>query len=479
MHAAERLWRRHFLSRTTLGIGTAALAGLLDRENPGTAAPTAQRAQRPHVPPRARRVIYLFMSGGPSQIDLFDPKPNLLERFDEELPESVRMGQRLTTMTAGQRRFPIAPSRFRFAQHGQSGAWISELLPHLSTVADELAIVRTVHTDAINHDPAITFLQTGSQVPGRPSLGSWVSYGLGSANDQLPTFAVLQSRWSASLEAQALSARLWGTGFLPTRHAGVALRSEGAPVLYLADPPGVSRALRRDMLDGLARLNQLHLADSGDPSVADRIAQYELAFRMQDAIPQLANFADEPRHILDLYGPDVQQPGSFAANCLLARRLAQHDVRFIQVFIRGWDHHADLPRDLALQCRDVDQATAALIRDLRQHGLLEETLVVWGGEFGRTTYCQGKLTAGDYGRDHHPRCFTMLLAGGGIRPGISYGQTDEFGYNIADRPVHIHDLNATILHCLGLDHRRLVFRFQGRDFRLTDVHGHVVRELLS
>ena len=469
--------RRHFFGRTSFGIGTAALASLLTQD--GWAATHRGILRQPHHAPRAKRVIYLFMSGAPSQIDLFDHKPQLAPLFDKDLPESVRKGQRLTTMTSGQTRFPLAPSIFQFARHGESGAEFSELLPHLSAVADELTVVKSVFTEAINHDPAITYIQTGSQIPGRPSLGAWLSYGLGSINQDLPAFVVLHSSWSAKRDAQALYERLWGTGFLPSRHAGVSLRSQGDPVLFLSNPRGVSDRMRRRMLNSLSQLNQEQYRAVGDPEILTRIAQYEMAYRMQKSIPELIDFSDEPQHVLDLYGPDVAKPGTFAANCLLARRLAQRDVRCVQVFIRGWDQHGNLPSDLRLQARDVDQATAGLIRDLKQQGLLEDTLIVWGGEFGRTAYCQGGLTRENYGRDHHPRCFTVLLAGGGVQAGLTYGQTDDFSYNIVENPVHIHDLNATILHCLGINHEQLTFRFQGRDFRLTDVHGNVVHELLA
>jgi len=469
--------RRHFFGRATLGVGTAALVSLLQRDGFGTS--QNSRVAERHLAPRAKRIIYLFMSGAPSQLDLFDCKPKLNDMFDQDLPDSVRRGQRLTTMTSGQKRFPLAPSMFKFAQHGTSGAWLSELLPFLSSVADELTFIKSVHTEAINHDPAITYIQTGSQIPGRPSLGAWLSYGLGSDNKDLPDFVVLHSSWSAKREAQALFERLWGTGFLPTKHAGVSLRSKGDPVLFLSNPKGITDPLRRRMLDGLAQLNRQQYKAVGDPEIMSRIAQYEMAYRLQKSVPELMDFSNEPQHVLDLYGPDVTKPGTFAANCLLARRLAQRDVRCIQVFIRGWDHHGNLPRDLRLQASDIDQPTAALIQDLKQRGLLEDTLVVWGGEFGRTAYCQGNLTETNYGRDHHPRCFTVLMAGGGIKPGLEYGQTDDFSYNVVKNPVHIHDLNATLLNCLGIDHERLTYRLQGRDFRLTDVHGKIVREILA
>lgn len=474
--------RRYFFGRTACGLGTAALASLL---NPGLFAgehPSFGATEQhlpPHHPPTAKRVIYLFMSGAPSQMDLFDYKPKMDALYDQDLPASVVHGQRLTTMTSGQARFPIVPSIYRFAQHGEAGAWMSELLPNMARTADDWTIVKTVHTEAINHDPAITFMQTGSQIPGRPSFGAWVSYGLGSENADLPAFVVMHSRWSAKREAQAVFERLWGAGFLPSSHAGVSLRSQGDPVLYLSNPPGITPPRRRRMLDSLRTLNQWQTERTGDPEIDARIAQYELAYRMQMSVPQLTDFSDEPQSVLDLYGPEVQQPGSFAYNCLMARRLAERNVRFIQVFHRGWDHHEDLTRDLPLQCRDVDHATAGLIQDLKRTGLLDDTLVVWGGEFGRTIYCQGSLSKQNYGRDHHPRCFTMLMAGGGMRPGLSYGQTDEFCYNIDDKPVHLHDLNATLLHCLGIQHEQLTYRFQGRDYRLTDVHGQVVHDLLS
>ena len=469
--------RRHFFGRTSLGIGTAALASLLHKD--GFAASRDGILPRPHHPVKAKRIIYLFMSGAPSQIDLFDHKPKLMDLFDKDLPESVRQGQRLTTMTSGQKRFPLAPTIFEFQRHGQSGAEVSELMPHIASIADQLTFVKSVHTEAINHDPAITYIQTGSQIPGRPSLGAWLSYGLGSSNENLPGFVVLHSSWSAKRDAQALYERLWGTGFLPSKHAGVSLRSTGDPVLFLSNPDGVTDSMRRQMLDGLARLNQEQYDAVGDPEILTRIAQYEMSYKMQKSIPELIDFSDEPQHILDLYGPEVTKPGTFAANCLLARRLAQRDVRCIQVFIRGWDQHGNLPGDLRLQAGDVDQATAGLITDLKQQGLLDDTLVVWGGEFGRTAYCQGGLTRENYGRDHHPRCFTVFMAGGGVKPGVSYGKTDDFSYNVVENPVHIHDLNATILHCMGIDHERLTYRFQGRDFRLTDVHGNVVQDILA
>ena len=480
---ALKLTRRHFFGQASTGIGVAALASMLQADGYGGTRPAAERTggilAEPHFAPKAKRVIYLFMSGAPSQIDLFDHKPKLNDMFDKDLPDSVVNGQRFTTMTSGQARFPIAPSMFRFSKHGQSGAEMSELLPHMASVADDLAIIKSVNTEAINHDPAITYIQTGSQIPGRPSLGAWLSYGLGSSNSDLPAFVVLHSTWSAKRDAQALYERLWGTGFLPSKHAGVSLRSNGDPVLYLSNPPGVGSDLRRRMLNGLKTLNEKQFDVVGDPEIETRIAQYEMAYRMQTSVPELTDLSNEPESILKMYGPDVHKPGTFAANCLLARRMAERNVPFVQVFIRGWDQHGSLPTDIRYQCKDVDQGTAALIKDLKQKGMLDDTLVIWGGEFGRTTYCQGKLTKTDYGRDHHPRCFTVLMAGGGIKRGITYGATDDFSYNVIENPVHIHDLNATILHCLGIDHERLTYRFQGRDFRLTDVHGTIVNDILA
>jgi hypothetical protein len=479
----ELMTRRYFFGRAAAGIGSVALASLLNENLYASSQQTGDAdggvLGRPHFPAKAKRVIYLSMNGAPSQFETFDYKPKLNDLFDTDLPDSIRMGQRITTMTSGQKRLPIAPSIFKFARHGQEGAWVSELLPHTAGIVDDISIVRSVNTDAINHDPACTFVFSGSQQPGRPSLGAWVSYGLGRLNHNLPAFVVLHSSWSSKRDAQAVFSRLWGSGFLPSKHQGVSLRSSGDPVLYLSNPPGVDAASRRRMLDALAELNQKELETVGDPEIQTRIAQYEMAYRMQTSVPELTHMADEPKHILDMYGPDVHIPGTVASNCLLARRLAERNVRFIQIFQRGWDHHGNLPTDMRLQCRDVDQPCAALIKDLKQRGMLEDTLVVWGGEFGRTVYCQGKLTREDYGRDHHPRCFSMWLAGGGIKPGVVYGQTDDFSYNIVKDPVHVHDLNATILRCLGVNHERLTFRFQGCDFRLTDVHGSPVRGILT
>lgn len=474
MNAQINLERRRFLTQSASGLGVAALSTLFAQdgfaENSGTL---------PHFTPRAKRVIYLFQSGGPSQMDLFDYKPTMKEYFDKDLPDSIRMGQRITTMTSGQKRFPVAPSIFQFQRHGESGAWLSELLPHTASVADQICFVKTVVTDAINHDPAVTFFQTGSQIAGRPSMGSWVSYGLGTENADLPAFVAMTSLGTGNKNDQPLYDRLWGSGFLPTTHQGVKFRGTDDPVLYLKNPPGVAPDVKRIMLDDLAELNRQRLGIVGDPEIATRIAQYELAFRMQTSIPQLADFSTESKHVLEMYGPDVEKPGTYAANCLLARRLSERGVRFVQLFHRGWDQHNKLPTALRGQCADTDQPTTALIKDLRQRGLLDETLIVWGGEFGRTIYCQGELSSTNYGRDHHPRCFTVWMAGGGIRPGMSWGKTDDFSYNVTENPVQVYDLHATMLHLLGIDHRRLTFRFQGRDHRLTDAHGNVVRELLA
>lgn len=463
------LSRRQALHRGGVCLGAAAMATLCH--------PDLQAGQT-HFPPRARRIIYLFMHGGPSQMDLFDDKPALQRQRGMELPAAVRGNQRLTGMTSGQDSFPVTPSVFRFARHGQSGATVSELLPHIGSVADELCLIRSMHTEAINHDPAVTFLQTGHQQPGRPSLGAWLSYGLGSENQNLPAFVVLLSRGSAARPDDPLHARLWGSAFLPSDHQGVSFRSSGDPVLYLSNPPGLDAAMRGRLLDGLQSLNRQLLQATGDPEIRTRMAQFELAARMQMSVPELTDLSSESESTFDLYGPDSRRPGTFAANCILARRMLERDVRFVQLYHRGWDQHYNLPSDLRLQCRDVDQPCAALVRDLRQRGLLEDTLIVWGGEFGRTIYSQGRPQPDNYGRDHHGRCFTMWLAGGGIRPGLTYGSTDDFSYNVAENPVHVHDLNATLLHCLGIDHTRLTFRHKGRQFRLTDVHGSVVSDVL-
>jgi uncharacterized protein (DUF1501 family) len=467
------------LGRATTGIGAAALASLLD---PRLLAADKLRGALDalHFAPKAKRIIYLVMSGGPSHIDLFDYNPKLKDVHGTELPGSVRMGQRITGMTSGQASFPCVAPMFKFAQHGQTGTWLSELLPHTAQVVDELCLVKSVNTEAINHDPAITFLQTGSQQPGRPSLGAWLSYGLGSENENLPTFVVMISQGSGNKTDQPIFSRLWGAGFLPSQHQGVRFRAGENPVLYLANPPGIDRDSRRRMLDGVARLNELSAQTVGDPEITARIAQYEMAFRMQASVPELTDLSKEPQSVLDMYGiKDDGVDGGYARNCLLARRMAERGVRFIQLMHRGWDQHGSLPGQIRGQCRDVDQPSAALVKDLKQRGLLDDTLVVWGGEFGRTVYCQGALTKDNYGRDHHGRCFTVWLAGGGIKPGISHGQTDDYCYNVVADGVHVHDLNATLLRCLGIDHTRLTYRFQGRDFRLTDIHGTVVEKLLA
>jgi hypothetical protein len=464
------LSRRGFIGSTATGIATAALASVRNSQ---------AEAGLAHAKARAKRVVYLFMHGGPAQMDLFDDKPLLGNQHGRELPDSVKNKQRLTGMTSNQKSFPIASSAFRFRQHGQSGIQLSELLPHLGSVVDDLCVIKSMHTEAINHDPAVTYLQTGHQQPGRPSLGAWLNYGLGSENKNLPGFVVLLSRGSAARPDDPLHARLWGSAFLPSSHQGVRLRSTTDPVLYLSNPSGISDESRRRILNVLKEINERHHRRAGDPEIATRILQFELAFRMQTSVPELMDFSDETEATFKMYGPDAKVPGSFAANCLLARRMIERDVRTIQLFHRGWDQHYNLPSDLRLQCRDVDQPCAAFVRDLKQRGLLDDTLIVWGGEFGRTTYSQGKLETNNYGRDHHGGCFTIWLAGGGIKPGITYGQTDDFSYNIAHNPVHVHDLNATILHCLGIDHKQLTFKSKGRQYRLTDVHGKVIHDVLS
>ena len=465
--------RRHFFSQSATGI--AALSTLLhgeDRKRFGGLDGV------PHFAPKAKRVIYLFQSGGPSQLELFDYKPRLKDFAGTDLPESIRKGQRLTAMSATQAAFPTVPSKFAFAQHGQSGAWASELIPHTAAMVDKLTIVRSMFTEAINHDPAVTFLQTGSQIAGRPSMGAWLAYGLGAETEDLPAFVVLISPGSGG-GGQPIYDRLWGSGFLPSRFQGVKFRSVGDPVLFLSNPAGMTREDRRRYLDGLNELNRLEAEDYGDPETLTRITQYEMAFRMQASVPELTDLSKEPDTVVDSYGPDARKPGTFAANCLLARRLAERGVRFIQLYHRDWDHHGGLPAELPKRCMETDQPAAALVRDLEARGMLDETLVVWGGEFGRTVYCQGRLTPTDYGRDHHPRCFTMWMAGGGMKPGTVYGETDDYSYNITADPVHVHDLQATVLHCLGIDHTKLTYKFQGRHFRLTDVHGRVVAGLLK
>ena len=467
--------RRSMLQGTASALGAAALAGLLARESQAA----ASRGTVPtHFAPKAKRVVYLFQSGGPSHLELLDYKPKLKELHGSELPDSIRQGQRLTGMTSGQKSFPVIAPKFGFHQAGTAGTWISDLLPHTSKRIDDICLIRSMHTEAINHDPAITFMQSGSQQPGRPSLGAWLSYGLGSDADDLPAFIVLISHGSGKDANQGLMDRLWGSGFLPSSYQGVKLRSSGDPVLYLTDPPGIDREMRRNMLDGLAKLNARQLAQSGDPEIATRISQYEMAFKMQTSVPDLINLSTESQETFDLYGEEAKTPGTFAANCLLARRLLERGVRCVQLYHRGWDQHGSLPTNMPKQAHDIDQPQAALISDLKRRGLLEDTLIVWAGEFGRTVYGQGGLQD-DYGRDHHGRCFSTWMAGGGIKPGMVHGETDDYGYNIVRDPVHVHDMNATIMHCLGYDHKRLAYRFQGRDYRLTDVHGEVVTPILA
>jgi len=474
----ELITRRHFFGRSAGGIGVAALATLLEGSLPA-APPAAWPALPglPHHPPRAKRVIFMHQSGAPSQLDLFDPKPQLDEWHGQEIPDSVRQKQRLTDMTANQERKPVTQSLFRFARHGASGTSVSELLPFTARVVDDLCVVRSLHTEAINHDPGITFFQTGSQQPGRPSMGSWLSYGLGSENDNLPAFTVLISGGQPG--DQPLMGRLWGSGFLASRYQGVNFRGVGDPILYLKNPPGINSQRRRAMLDGMARLNRLQQEAFGDPAIEDRIAQFEMAHRMQMSVPELVDLADEPERTYQLYGEEARMPGTYAANCLLARRLVERGVRFVQLYHRGWDHHSSLPGRIRTKCQQTDQPSAGLVEDLKQRGLLEDTLLVWAGEFGRTVYCQGDLQMDDYGRDHHPRCFSAWLSGGGLKRGLTYGVTDDFSYNITENPVHVHDLQATILHLLGIDHERLIYRFQGRDHRLTDIGGRLVKDLLA
>ena len=476
--------RRDFFGKFAMGIGGFALMQLLQRQAsgaapitlPGAASPFRGILDKPHFAPKAKRIIYLFMSGGPSQHDLFDYKPLLNKMNGEDLPESVRGAQRLTGMSAHQARYPLAGSIFNFAQHGQSRAWVSDLMPNTAKMVDELCFIRSMHTEHINHDPAITFFQTGHQLPGRPSMGSWLSYGLGSANENLPGFVVLISKDRID---QPLYSRLWGNGFLSSVHQGVQFRGGGDPVLFLQNPDGVSPSARRKFLDRLAELNAHQAAELGDPEIASRIAQYEMAYRMQTSVPEVMDASQESDTTYELYGEDAKKPGTFAANCLLARRLAERDVRFIQLYHPGWDQHGALPKNIRRQAADVDRGCYGLITDLKQRGLLDDTLVVWGGEFGRTNYSQGKLTASDYGRDHHPRCFTVWMAGGGVKPGYIHGATDDFGYNITENPVSVHDLQATILHQLGINHEQLTYKHQGRYYRLTDVEGHVIKPILA
>ena len=480
---AHQLNRREFLKGSVLGLGAAALGSMLNTGRSGAAARGVigqaddPATLLPHFVPKAKRVIYLFQSGAPSQLELFDYKPKLREMFGQELPASVRGDQRLTGMSSGQRSFPLAFGKFEFAQYGQSRAWLSDLLPYHTEIADRLCFIKSMHTEAINHDPAVTFVQTGSQQAGRPSFGSWVSYGLGSDNENLPTFCVLLSKGKDG--DQPLYAKLWGNGFLPSEHQGVMFRSGKDPVLYLNDPSGIDKTSRRRMLDYLAKLHGQQFDHVLDPEVNSRVSQYEMAYRMQTSVPETLDISREPDYIYDMYGPESRQPGTFAANCLLARRLAEKGVRFVQLYHQGWDNHNDLPAGLTKQCKATDQASAALVKDLRQRGLLDDTLVLWGGEFGRTNYSQGKLTQDNYGRDHHPRCFTMWMAGGGVKPGLSYGETDELGYNVARNPVHVHDFQATLLHLMGMDHEKFTHTFQGRRFRLTDVAGKVMKDILA
>ena len=474
-HPMLHINRRQFIGRAVTGIGSAALATLL---NPRLFAARGL-ASMPDFAPKAKRIIWLTQAGAPSQLDLFDYKPQLHLRFNEDLPDSVRQGQRITTLTSGQRRLPVAPSLFSFKQYGQSGQWMSELLPHTARMADELCVIRSLYTEAINHDPAMTMLQSGHQISGRPSMGAWVSYGLGSENDNLPSFVVMISQPSVETGSQPLHERMWGTGFMPSNYQGVRFSPGKDPVLFLSNPAGITGERRRAMLDDVAALNELGFQDYHDPETRARIAQYEMAFRMQTAVPELADLSKEPASVFERYGPESRKPGTYAANCILARRLAERNVRFIQLYHRGWDQHHKLPEKIRVQCADTDQPSAALLQDLKERGLLEDTLVIWGGEFGRTVYSEGALTNENYGRDHHPRCFTVWLAGAGVRPGLSFGATDDYSYNITKDPVHIHDLHATVLHLLGIDHTRLTYTHQGRSYRLTDVYGKVVKGILA
>lgn len=479
-----QMTRRRLFGTGIHAAGTAALASLLGAANLRSAVADERKRHGglpdlPHHPPTAKRFIYLFMNGGPAQMDMYDYKPLMNDLFDKDLPDTIRKGQRITTMTSGQARFPIAPSMFKFQQHGQCGRWVSELLPETTHVVDDLAFLYSVHTNAINHDPAVTYIQTGRELPGWPSMGSWLAYGLGAETQDLPNYVVMTPSWSGRKSAQALYSRLWGSGFLPPDLQGVALRAKGDPVLYINNPPGLSSAGRRSMLDGLAKLNAMQLEKFGDPETAARMSQYEMAFRMQSSVPELTDLSQEPKHVLDLYGPEATTPGTFAASCLLARRLCERGVQCIQLFHRGWDQHANLPNDLRNQCRDIDQATRGLIEDLKQRDMLKDTVILWGGEFGRTVYCQGDLSRENYGRDHHPLCFTMWMAGGGIQGGRSIGMTDDFSYNVVQDPVRIADINNTILHCLGIDNKRMSVKFQGLDARVTGVEEYrLLNELL-
>ncbi len=476
--AWTRLSRRECLNRVGVGLGGIALAELLQGARPAVAESSASHGilGGPHFPPKAKRVIYLFQSGGPSQLDLYDPKPLLNEMHGQQLPESVRGGQRLTGMSANQSSIPLAGSPFKFHPSPQAGTLFSEILPELTKVGDELCVIRSMYTESINHGPGVTFMQTGHQIPGRPSLGAWLDYGLGTDNANLPSFVVLITK---NKGGQPLMSHLWGAGFLASKHQGVRFRPSADPVLYLGNPAGVTAENRRQLLDGLRELHQHQFDGTPDAEITNRIDNYEMAFAMQASVPEVTNLADEPDHVFDMYGPEAKDPGTFAANCLLARRLAERGVKFIQLYHQDWDHHGGLAGAIAGEAKQTDRAAAALIRDLKQRGMLDETLVIWGGEFGRTNYCQGLMSPNNFGRDHHPRCFSVWLAGGGVKPGITYGQTDEYGYNIVENGVHIHDLHATILHLLGIDHERLTYKFQGRRYRLTDVHGHVVKDILT
>ena len=472
--------RRHFFGCTATGIGGVALASLLNENlfaKPKLPDLLSGLPEVPHFAPKAKRVIYMFQSGAPSQVDLFDHKPSLEKLNGKELPDSIRKGQRLTGMTSGQKSFRAAKSFSPFRPHGQSGTQISDLLPWHSKIVDDICLIRSMHTEAINHDPAITFFQTGHQQPGRPSAGAWTSYGLGSANKDLPAFVVLLSK-NTDPQAQPIYARLWGSGFLPSNHQGVKFRSGSDPVLYLKDPTGDTNQGRRQLLDSLSDLNLLRREQTGDTEIDTRIAAYEMAHRMQMSVPDLTDLSKEPESTFKLYGEDARIPGTHAANCLLARRLCERDVRFIQLYHRGWDHHGNIPGRHPKITKETDQGSAALVMDLKERGLLKDTLIIWGGEFGRTVYRQGG-NAKTFGRDHHPRCFSMWMAGGGVKGGMTYGETDDWCYNIAKDPVHVHDLNATILHLLGINHERLTYRYQGRDYRLTDVHGKVVKSILA
>lgn len=481
--ALLRANRRNFLKTTSRGLGALALAGLINPNQllAGEGAPTIGGGTNGHLPnfhhaPKAKRVIYLFQGGAPSQLETFDYKPLLNERWGEEIPNSVRGNQRLSGMLAAQASFPLVGSKFGFTQHAKTGGYFSSLMPYTAQVAEDLCVVNSMYTEAINHEPATIFMQTGSQQVGRPSIGSWMSYGLGSPNKNLPSFVVLLSK--GKQEAQSLNMQAWSSGFLPSHHQGVQFRSGKDPVLYLNNPGGITRERRRTELDVLSALDKEQRKQWGDAEIDSKISQYEMAYRMQASVPEITDFSDEPDYIFDLYGEDAKKPGTFAANCMLARRLAERDVPFIQLYHMGWDQHGNLPKDIQTMAKSSDQASAALVKDLKQRGLLEDTLVVWGGEFGRTAFSQGRLTKENYGRDHHPRCFSMWMAGGGVKPGLVYGKTDDFGYNVVENGVHVHDLQATILHQLGVDHEKLTFKHQGRRYRLTDVHGHVVKDLL-